>query len=121
MKKKTARKIETILHLLTAVILILKGAEQIRKQVYFPSIVICILALAVLAVTFLWKPLRLRPRQAKVTAYYIESPALLLTAYALHMEGREFLPHFFIIAGIMYPVTGFIASKRFKRIKKADF
>jgi hypothetical protein len=119
MKKKTVRKLELVLHFLTMLLLLIKGFDEISRRLYFPGGIITGLALIVLTILLFWKPLKIKPKQARIICYYVESPALLLTAYMLYLEQKEFLPHIFFIAGFMYPAVGFISSKKFKRLKKA--
>lgn len=118
MKKKTARKIELFLHFITALLLIIKGVDELTRGLYYPALIILGLALLVLIIIVFRKQLRIRPKQARIICWYSEAPALLVTSYMLHLEKREFTPHIFLIAAIIYPAMGFISSKRFKRIKK---
>jgi len=120
MKKKTARQLEFFLHLLTSAVLLLKGCSEIVEGKSFPGLIISCLALLVPLLLFLWKPLRITPKQARIACYYIESPALIVTAYVLYLEGKEFHPYLFLIAALLYPVVGLISSKKFKRLKKAS-
>lgn len=119
MKKKTARKLESFLHFLTALLLIIKGAEEISKGLYYPGSIIAGLALIVVVITFFRRSLTIRPKQAHIICWYLEAPALLMTSYMLHLEKKEFMPHIFLIAAIMYPAVGFISSKKFKKIRKS--
>lgn len=118
MRKRTIRRIEYVVHVVTALILLLKGAILLRQHLYFPGLILIGLAAVILIVLLLWKQLKISPKQARIACYYVESPALFLTSYMLFMEGREFQPYIFIIAGLMYPLVGFISSKKFKRMKK---
>lgn len=52
--------------------------------------------------------------------YYIESPALFIIAYVLYLEKKDALPHIFLLAGMLYPMLGFISTKMFKRINKSS-
>jgi len=117
MKKKTFRKLEILLHFITAFILLIKGADELSKRLYFPGFIIIALALLILTITVFWKTFYIRPRQARHICYYLESPALLITAYVLYLENKPFLPDIFLIAAILYPAMGFISSKKFSRIK----
>jgi hypothetical protein len=117
MNKKTFRKLEVLLHFLTTFILLIKGCDELNKRLYFPGGIILGLALTILVITIFWKPLYIAPKQARIVCYYLESPALLITAYVLYLEDKPFLPHIFFIAAMLYPVTGFITSKKFNNIK----
>ncbi|ALM48507.1 hypothetical protein AMR72_06080 [Flavobacterium psychrophilum] len=117
MKKKTFRKLEILLHFITAFILLIKGADELGRRLYFPGFIIIGLALLILAITIFWKTLYIRPKQARQVCYYLEAPALLVTAYVLHLENKPFLPSIFLIAALLYPAMGFISSKKFRRIK----
>lgn len=119
MKKKTLRRLELLLHLTTSVVLILKGYSEVIEGKFFPGFILTGLALIVPIILFLWKVLHIKPREARVACYYIESPALLVAAYTLYLEGREFHPYLFFIAGLLYPAVGFISSKKFKRLRKS--
>lgn len=119
MKKKAVRKIEVLLHLLTATLFLLKGFDEFLRKLYFPGVIITGLALAVLTVLFLWRQLGIKPRQARISCYYLESPALLTISYVLYLEEKEFLPHVFLLSAFLYPAVGFVSSKKFKQIKKA--
>lgn len=120
MKKRTARKLELFLHLLTSGILLLKGYGEIVEGKCFPGLIIACLAILVVIVLLLWKPLHITPKQARIACYYIESPAMFVTAYVLYLEGKEFHPYLFFIAGLLYPLVGFISSKKFKRLRKSS-
>jgi len=98
--------------------LLLKGFDEIKRHLYFPASIILALATTILVIAFLWKPLKIVPKQARQICYYLECPALLLTAYLLYLEGKGSMPHIFLIAGIMYPVVGYITSKKAKRFKR---
>lgn len=87
------------------------------RGVYYPGGILLGLALTILIISIYWRRLNIKPRQARVTCYYLEAPALLLMAYVLHLEGNESLPHVFLLSAFIYPAMGFISSKRFKRIK----
>ena len=117
MKKKTFRRLEILLHFLTAFIILIKAADLMARGVYYPGGILSGLAFTILIISLYWRRLDIKPRQARVTCYYLEAPALLVMAYVLHLEGNESLPHVFIISAIIYPAMGFISSKRFKRIK----
>ncbi|AWH83624.1 hypothetical protein HYN59_00170 [Flavobacterium album] len=119
MKKKTFRRLEILLHVLTSVILLLKGYAEVVKHLYFPGCILLGLGIIVLSITFFWRKLNIKPKQARIMCYYIEAPALFLTAYVLYLEKNESLPHIFLLAGMLYPMLGFISSKKFKRINKS--
>ncbi len=117
MKKKTFRKLEVLLHFLTAFVLLLKGCDELNKRLYFPGLIILGLAITILTITIYWKKLYIKPKQARLVCYYLESPALLITSYMLYLENKMFLPYIFFIASILYPAMGFITSKKFTQIK----
>ena len=117
MKKKTFRRLEVALHFLTASIILIKAADLLLRGVYYPGGILLGLALTIFTIALYWRPLKIKPRQARVLCYYLESPALLVMAYVLHLEGKESLPHVFLISAIIYPAMGFISSKKFKRMK----
>jgi hypothetical protein len=118
MRKRTVRKVELFLHILTACLLLLKGYLQMSKHLYFPGLIILALGICVLTISLLWKVFRITPKEARVACYYIEAPALMIISYMLHLEDKEFAPYLFLIAGLLYPVAGFISSKRFKKLRK---
>lgn len=118
MKKKTVRRLEYFLHILTALILLLKGSFEVSKGLLFPAFIITVPALTVLAILLLWRKLKITPKHARIVCYYIETPALLVSAYVLHLEGKELQPYFFFLAALLYPVVGFISTKKFKKIQK---
>jgi len=120
MKKRTARQLEFALHILTAVVLALKGYSEVTQGKPFPGLIILGIAAIVPVLLLLWRPLKMTPKQARIACYYVESPAMFLTAYMLYLEGREFHPYLFLIAALLYPAAGFISSKKFKRIRKAS-
>ncbi len=101
MKKKTARKLEYFLHFITALLLILKGVDEIIKELYYPGFIILGLATTVLIVAFFWRSLKIKPKQARIICWYLESPALLVTSYMLYLEKKEFMPHIFFLFSIM--------------------
>ena len=117
MNKKAFRRLEYFLHFLTELLLLIKGADEVSRGLYFPGLIITALALTVLVISLFYRRLKIRPKQARTICWYIEAPALLVTAYMLYLEKREFAPHIFLLAAIMYPAMGFISSKKFKRIK----
>jgi len=119
-KKRTFRKLEIFLHFLTSAILLIKGFDEIVKHLYFPGLILVGLGLLVIIITFFWRKLGIRPKQARIMCYYIEAPALFIIAYMLHLEKKEALPHIFLLAGMLYPMLGFISSKKFKRINKSS-
>lgn len=119
MKKKIVRRAEVFLHLVTSSVLILKSADEFGKRLYFPGGILLGLALCVLCLLFLWRRLAILPRHARVACYYIEAPALFVTAYVFSLEQKELLTYLFLLSAILYPAVGFVSSKKFKRIKKA--
>lgn len=121
MKKKTFRKLEVLLHFITAFILIIKGVDEMSRRLYFPGLIILGLALCILTLTIFWKTLYITPKQARQVCYYLESPALLVTAYVLHLEGKPFLPDIFLVAAMLYPMVGFMASKKPSQLKRHQF
>lgn len=119
MKKKAARKLESFLHFITATVLLLKGIDEIVRKLYFPGAIIIGLALTVLVINFFWRFFKITPKQARTVCWYIETPALIVTAYMLHLERKEFMPYIFLLAAVIYPVMGFVSSKKFKKMRKA--
>jgi hypothetical protein len=117
MRKKTFRKLEVLLHFLTALLFLLKGCDELNRRLYFPGTILLGLSLTLLTINGFWRSLRIKPRQARISSYYLESPALFLISYVLFLEKQEFMPYIFLIAAILYPAMGFISSKKFKRIK----
>lgn len=118
MKKRQMRSIERVLHIITILILLVKAADLIKKNLFFPASIILMLAFTTVAILLFRRKMRIRPRHARIICFYLESPALLVIAYSLHLEGKEMLPYIFFIAGLIYPMAGFISSKKFKQIKK---
>lgn len=118
MKKKTFRKLEVLLHFLTAFILIIKGVDEMSRRLYFPGSIILGLAVTILAITIFWKTFYISPRQARQVCYYLEAPALLVTSYVLYLEDKPFLPDIFLVAALLYPAMGLITSKKFKDSSK---
>lgn len=88
-----------------------------NRGLYFPGVIILGLALTILAITIFWKTFYIKPKQAREVCYYLECPALLIISYVLHLEGKPFMPDIFLIAGMLYPVAGFISSKKFNRLR----
>ena len=117
MKKKTVRRLEYFLHILTAIVLLLKGFDEAGKGLYFPGFIITVPAVIVLAVILFWRKLKITPKHSRVTCYYLEAPALLVTAYVLYLEGKEFYTEFFFLAALLYAGVGFVSTKRFKKLK----
>ncbi len=120
MKKRTFRKLELLLHILTSLVLLLKGYDEVLKGLYFPGCILWGLALLVLIISLFWRKLGIKPKQARIMCYYIEAPALFLTAYVLHLEEKEALPQIFLLAGMLYPMLGFISSKKFRKLNKSS-
>ncbi len=118
MKKKTIRRLEIFLHILTAVILLLKGYDQLSKGIYFPAFILFGFGLLVITIILFWRQLKIRPKQARVSCYFIEAPALLVTAYVLSLEGRDSLPYIFSLASLLYPAVGFISTKSARTPRK---
>jgi membrane protein YdbS with pleckstrin-like domain len=118
MKKKTFRKLEVLLHFITAFILIIKGVDEMSRRLYFPGAIILGLAMVILCITIFWKTLYITPKQARQVCYYLEAPALLITSYVLYLENKPFLPDIFLVAALFYPVVGFLTSKKSKRFEK---
>ncbi len=118
MKKRRMRSIEKALHIITVLILLLKATDLLKKNLFFPASIILMLAFTTLAILLFRRKMRIRPRHAGIICFYLESPALLVISYSLYLEKKEMLPYIFFIAGLIYPMVGFIASKKFKQIKK---
>ena len=118
MKKRTMRRLELVLHMITVLILLLKALDLLKQHLYFPAFIILMAAVSALAVITFKRQMRIRSKYAGIICFYIEAPALLVIAYALHLEGKPMLPYIFFTAGLMYPVAGFIATKKFRQIKK---
>ena len=55
MKKRTVRKLEYLLHVLTAIILALKASLETARGLYFPAVILIIPALTVLVILLLAK------------------------------------------------------------------
>lgn len=121
MKKKTFRKLEMLLHFLTAFILLIKGGDELSKGLYFPGFIILGLAFVILTIIIFWKTLYISPKQARLVCYYLEAPALLITSYVLYLEEKPFLPYIFFVAAMFYPMVGFITSKKASYFKKHHF
>lgn len=121
MKKKTFRKLEVLLHFITAFILIIKGVDEMSRRLYFPGAIILGLALVILTITIFWKTLYITPKQARQICYYLEAPALLITSYVLYLEDKPFLPDIFLVAAMLYPMVGFITSKKFRQFNKHNY
>lgn len=113
------RRAEMVLHSVTSLLLLLKAADEFGKRLYFPGGILLGLSLCVLCLLFFWRRLGVTPRQARVACYYIEAPALCITAYIFSLEQKELLTYLFSISAVLYPAVGFVSSKKFKRIKKA--
>ena len=118
MKKKTFRKLEALLHFLTALVLLLKSIDLIVSKLYFPGSILLGLAVIILIISIFWRKVGIKPKQGRIICYYLESPALLITAYVLSLEDKGNFPHIFLIAAILYPAMGFISSRKFKKLKK---
>jgi hypothetical protein len=118
-KKKTFRKLEIFLHILTATMLLLKGSDEVIKHLYFPGFILIGLGLLVILICLFWRKFSIRPKQARIMCYYFEAPALFLISYMLYLEKNEALPQFFLLAGMLYPMLGFISSKKFKKINSS--
>jgi low temperature requirement protein LtrA len=114
MTKRTRRRLELFLHLLTTLVLLLKGFDIYKRHIYFPAFIIFGLALVIPGLLFLWRFLSMKRREARTACYYIEAPALLIISYVLHLQEKEFLPHLFLIAAVVYPVAGLISSKKYR-------
>ncbi|RDI09743.1 hypothetical protein [Flavobacterium sp. AG291] len=121
MKKKTFRKLEIVLHFVTVFILIIKGVDEMSRRLYFPGCIILGLAITILIITIFWKTLYISPKNARQICYYLEAPALLITSYVLYLEDKPFLPHLFLTAALLYPMVGFLSSKKPKDLKKHGF
>lgn len=121
MKKKTFRKLEVLLHFLTSFVLLIKGCDELNRRLYFPGGIILGLAITILVIIIFWKPLYIRPKQARLVCYYLEAPALLITSYVLYLENKPFLPYIFFIAAMLYPAMGFMTSKKFNQTKNTQF
>ena len=118
MKKKAVRKLEVLLHVLTSVIFLIKGYDQLIKAIYFPAIILLSLGLLVMALNLFWKKFKVRPKHARTACYFIEAPALLIIAYIVYLEGRHTTPYAFFIASVMYPMVGLISTKKTGKINK---
>lgn len=118
MKKKTLRRLELLLHILTISILALKGYDEITHRIYFPAFITFGLAATVLCVLFFWKSFNLTPRESRIICYYIEAPALLITSYMFYLDKKETVAGIALIATLLYPLVGFISTKKFKKLKK---
>ena len=121
MKKKVLRKTETFLHFLTAAIILIKGYDELTKHIFFPAFILLSFGLLVLVTMLLWRPLRIKPKEARRSCYFIEAPALLVISYVVYLEGRHTVPYIFLIAAFLYPAMGFISSKKWKKINKQHF
>ncbi len=117
MKKRKIRRVETALHFVTVIVLLLKATDLLKKHLFFPAVIILMAAITALAILFFRRRLHIRARHAGIICFYIETPALFIIGYVLHLEGKELLPYLFLSAGFIYPVAGFVATKKFKQIK----
>lgn len=118
MKKKAIRKLEVLLHAVTAAILLIKGIDEIKRQVYYPGVLLIVISFIILLVLFFWRPLKIKPKKARLICYFIEMPGLFISSYLFYLEGKEYLSDVFLLAGILYPAVGLISSKTFKKISK---
>jgi hypothetical protein len=108
-KKKTLRRIELLLHILTAVLLSLKAYDEMNRRVFFPAFIILGICILLVAILFFWRLLHIPPKQARAVCYYMETPALLVISYMFYLEDKESIACAFLIASVIYPLVGFLS------------
>ena len=115
MTKRILRRLELIILLLTPVLLLLKAYDEIIRRVFFPAFIILGICIVLLAVLIFWKALQIAPKQARILCYYIATPAFIIAYYMSCLENKRHMATIFLFAALLYPLAGFIFTKRQKK------
>jgi hypothetical protein len=109
--RKAKRYFEFFVHLVIIGALLYKGYDEVTKHLYFPGIIILGLSAIAMVITFFWKQFKMPPRLARQSCYYIETLALLLTAYVYYLEKNIAFTNYCIITGVACAVVGFLSTR----------
>ena len=119
--RKAKRYLEFLMHIITTAALLYKGYDEVSKHLYYPGFIILGLALIAMTVTLFWRQLKIQPRIARQTSYYVEAFGLFVTAYVFYLEQQNTYSRYCLIAAFAYCAIGFLSTRvKFGKQKKEE-
>jgi Ca2+/Na+ antiporter len=109
--RRFKRYIEFIIHLVIISALLYKGYDEVSRGLYFAGGIILGLAAIAMVITLFWKQFKIPPRIARQTCYYIEAPALFVSAYVFYLDKQIAYFNYCIIAGLACCVVGYLSTR----------
>ncbi|QCR21143.1 hypothetical protein [Pontibacter sp. SGAir0037] len=112
--KAHSPRLELFLHLLTALVLLLKGADKISHSHFISGSLLLLLAFMILALVFLEKRLHLSHIRVKQICFLVESLALSIISIVFFQEGRHYLPYVFGACALTYLIVAIVSFAKAK-------
>lgn len=104
-----------IVHLLTVLVLLLKGYDKIEHHQFVSGGILVALGVSVLVLTFFSDFFSLSHQAAKTVCYFIEFVALSIIAFSFFTEGKQFLPYAFAFSALLYLIVAVVKVRRQSR------
>nr|WP_322623915.1 hypothetical protein [uncultured Flavobacterium sp.] len=116
--KSLLRNTEVLLHIFITAGISLLGTRLLLTDMYYPAVIILATCILTVNIATRWKKLKLYPRDARLSCYYLEGFSLLVSWATYHSNGNESLARISLIAAILLPFIGYISSLKTYRNKK---
>lgn len=107
MKTRNA-KLEFFLHLLTGLVLVLKGADKLTQSHLISGSIMLLLALLIFGLVLFGEKLNFSHSKVKRISWLIESLALFIVALVFYQEGRQYLQYVFGTCAIVYFILAIV-------------
>lgn len=106
---------ETVLHMMTAILLFTKGIDKVGQGHYLHGILI--LAAALFITVYLFISLKAEGHHLKLTlsVYICEAMALALTGYVYLEEGKKYIPWVTFLAAAGFIVSAILLVRKTMR------
>jgi hypothetical protein len=116
MRKRSPFK-ETILHMMTAILLFAKGIDKAGQGHYLTGILI--LSAALFITVYLFISLRVEKPRLKLTlsVYICEAMALVLAGFVYLEEGKKYIPWVTFLAAAGFIISAIILARKGMRKK----
>jgi len=116
MESKRKHRLEIMLHILTAMILMIKGYDKIGHHHLAAGGIIVGFGILVLFIALFGEKMGLSHKTAKLVCYAVESVALFITAYVFFGDGKKFIPYLYAFAAVMYLVAVVLTAKKREKV-----
>ncbi|GHA78090.1 hypothetical protein [Pontibacter akesuensis] len=107
-------KLATFVHLMTVLVLLLKGTDKLTHEYWLSGSILVLLGLLVLALVVLEKRLHLNHHNVRQTCLLIESFALFVMALVFYQEGRQYLQYVFGACALTYLAVAIVEYRKHK-------